>query len=345
MGASLALGRELVNADAERTRVTSAQLEVITAREDFRSLESDAWFAAAKDDPGGTGLPTEWLLRAVSISGRITTLAQEAGAISPEAAAAAAEGAPAARRRGAGHAHPHRARHRRSGRRGHPDPDTIAEFNRAVDTWVAAYGRQLARIDADTRAFTTRMLTVFTLSVALLCLIGAVGWFALNRARSGVVAEMERTVAEQAALRRTATEIATLADTRAIMDALAREVAGLFGAARASVVRIGPGPQARIVGSSVEGEQWGMPLDPDGADGISAVLRTERPRWLPTTPPMTTPRAGGWSRWASAPPSRRPSAWTAPCGARWSRARASRACSTPRTARASNGSPTSPASP
>ena len=276
VGASLALGRELVDADAERTRVTGAQLEVITAREDFRSLESDAWFAAAKDDAGGTGLPTEWLLRAVSISGRITTLAQEAGAISPEAAVAAAE----ARRRlgdveratriptGLGAVARSDAATRIR--------DTIAEFNRAIDTWVAAYGRQLARIDADTRAFTSRMLTVFTLSVALLCLIGAAGWFALNRARSRVVAEMERTVAEQAALRRTATEIATLADTRAIMDALAREVAGLFGAARASVVRFGPGPQARIVGSSVEGEHWGAPLDPDGADGISAVLRTER---------------------------------------------------------------------
>ncbi|MFN8122269.1 MAG: diguanylate cyclase [Thermoleophilia bacterium] len=273
--ASIAVGRQLVSTQSDRARVTRAQLDLITAREDFQALENDAWFAAAKDDILETGLPTDWILRAVSVSGRFTSLAEDAVTISDEAGRAADE----ARLRLARVEEATRIPTGVSAAEGQAAAGRIrarsTEFNQAVDTWVAAYSRELRRIDEEQGAFTGRVLALFAVAVAVLCLVGAACWVLLNRARGRVVHEMRRSVAEQSALRRTATEIASLSDTRAIMDVVAREVAGLLGADRASVVRF-TGAEGRIVGSSVDGEDWGTPLPDDGRDAVSVVRRTGR---------------------------------------------------------------------
>jgi diguanylate cyclase (GGDEF)-like protein/putative nucleotidyltransferase with HDIG domain len=57
------------------------------------------------------------------------------------------------------------------------------------------------------------------------------------------------------------------------MDAVAREVAGLLGADRASVVRV-TGGESRIAGSTVAGEEWGAVVPEDGGDAIAVVRRT-----------------------------------------------------------------------
>jgi len=276
LAASIVTGRELLHAEAERSRLTTAQLAVIDAREDFRALENDAWFAASDRDRPPAAMPAGWMLRAVSVGARFTALADDARTVSPGAAAAAAT---ALERLGdveRASRFPVDATSERQRAAVTELREVNAEFNRAVDDWVGAYGRRLADVEAGTGSFMSGVLTLFAGGAALLCLFGAGVWFALNRARNRVVAGMEQTVAEQAALRRTATEIATLPDTRAIMDAMAREVAELFGGDRASVVRFDTGGAARIAGSSATGG-WEGPVHLTGMDAVSEVSRTEGP--------------------------------------------------------------------
>ncbi|MCC6830399.1 MAG: diguanylate cyclase [Thermoleophilia bacterium] len=270
---SLAIGRQIVSSQSAHARVTHAQLELISAREVFQALENDAWFAAANDGPRGTGLPTGWIRRAVSLSGRFTRLAEDAATISGGAGRAAGEARLRLARVEEATRVPTGVSARDAREAAHRIRIRSTEFNQAVDGWVAAYSRELRRIDDDQEAFTRRVLVLFAIAVAVLCLAGACCWVALNRSRGRVVQEMRRAVSEQSALRRAATEIASLSDTGEILDVMAREVAGVLGVERASVVRFA-GAEGRIAGSSVDGEDRGSVLPEDGADVVAVVRRT-----------------------------------------------------------------------
>ena len=128
-------------------------------------------------------------------------------------------------------------------------------------------------------------------------------------------------VAEQAALRRVATAIATESDPRDAFTVVTEEVARLLGAPSANMIRFNDDATATILANWQERDVHGVPARLNRVPGGRQRVRTRVPQ--------RRPRAGGQLRrtsrgsWppacatsATSPPSRARSSRTAGCGAR-----------------------------
>ncbi|HWH15212.1 MAG TPA: diguanylate cyclase, partial [Miltoncostaeaceae bacterium] len=265
LAAAALLGTRLMDAESSRDERGALARQVMLVRAELQDLGRTPAPATAAQDAA-------WRLRAAAVRGRVRALAAHSATLDADVAAtgraAAARVDAATRGPAAG-------------------GGAVRDADPALNLWLAAahraQGRSVAQKIAGVTVWATAGLVALTLLVAL---TGTLAWALLNRARARLTGAIERALAEQAALYRTATAVASGAGLDATLDRVAGEAVRLLGCERALVVRFLPGGTGEVAGAAGEGGRSDRPVALTG-DGVVARVHRQG------APAATSPDADG----------------------------------------------------
>ncbi len=259
----LVAGGTLLNA-TERQREANAFLrELVELREEARLLQVSYWQSVQE---GEARVTPEMGARTVLLAGRFQVLAdrQAADVSAGEAAATAARRSTDTYARIVEGVREYAAATNdvEQGRIIGRAPDLVREAAEAHDAWVQARVEAANAATEDLDATVRGLASRAAIAIALLTLTGIAVWWALSRARIRVLAHLEASRREQAALRRAAEVVAREEAPAEVFGALAREFVALTGAEAGCVVRV-DGDRGAVLGAYVARED------------LRAVLRTQ----------------------------------------------------------------------
>ncbi|MFN8111404.1 MAG: diguanylate cyclase [Thermoleophilia bacterium] len=153
-----------------------------------------------------------------------------------------------------------------------------------LDRWTTSYTDALRALDARSRRITGWAVLALATLAGMGLLVAFPVWLALNRARTRLLARMHSAVAEEAALRQTATLAAETMDFSAVLEATAESITRLMGFGHSAVVRFITPDQGRVICTTDpahDAAQHLIPLAED--DPLGRVLHTGEPAMVGDT--------------------------------------------------------------